>query len=120
MSIMSMQERNQGLGTKIIIGLIIIAFGFFGLGSITTFLAPVAKVATINGIDITQQEMEIAVERNRRMQLASNASPEEIDEDLLRQNVLSSLVDREVLSQSIDNLDLTVGDKDLDKDITAT
>jgi len=120
MSIMSMQERNQGLGTKIIIGLIIIAFGFFGLGSITTFLAPVAKVATINGIDITQQEMEIAVERDRRMQLASNASPQEIDEDLLRQNVLSSLVDREVLSQSIDNLDLTVGDKDLDKDITAT
>ena len=84
MSIMSMQERNQGLGTKIIIGLIVIAFGFFGLGSITTFLAPVAKVATINGVDITQQEMEIAVERRRRMQLANNASPEDIDEDSLK------------------------------------
>ena len=51
MSIMSMRERSQGLTTKIIIGLIIIAFAFFGLGSITTFLTPVAKVATVNGED---------------------------------------------------------------------
>ena len=120
MSIMSMQERSQGLGTKIIIGLIIVAFAFFGLGSITTFLAPVPKVATINGVDITQQEMEVAVERNRRMQLAGDVAPEDLDEDLLRQNVLKSLIDREVLSQSIENLELTVADSTLDQDITAT
>lgn len=120
MSIMSMQEGSQGLGTKIIIGLIIVAFAFFGLGSITTFLAPVPKVATINGVDITQQEMEVAVERTRRMQLNDGVSPEELDEDMLRQDVLSSLVDREVLNQSIDTLELTVADTILDEDITAT
>ena len=67
MSIMSMRERGQGFGTKVIIGLIIIAFAFFGLGSITTFLTPVARVASVNGDDVTASEMEVAVERNRRM-----------------------------------------------------
>ncbi|MBT3427772.1 MAG: hypothetical protein HOJ61_05645 [Gammaproteobacteria bacterium] len=120
MSIMSMQERSQGLGTKIIIGLIIVAFAFFGLGSITTFLAPVPKVATINGVDITQVEMENAVSRSRRMQQDNGVSPEELDEDLLRQNVLKTLVNRELLNQSTETLELTIADSVLDADITVT
>ena len=120
MSIMSMRERNQGITTKIIIGLIIIAFAFFGLGSITTFLTPVAKVATVNGEDVTSAEMEVAVERNRRMMLQQGMTPETIDEDALRQEVLETLITRTLLTQAVEGLGLTASDASLDKALLET
>ena len=69
MSIQSLRDKSDGLIAKIIVGLIIVVFALFGMGSITTFLTPVPKVATVDGQDISQQEMEIAVERGRRLLL---------------------------------------------------
>ncbi len=97
MSIQNMRDKSQGLVAKFIVFMIIIVFALFGMGSITTFLAPVPKVATVNGTDITQQEMELAVERNRRMMLAQEVSLDDIDEDTLRQNVLRDLINRALL-----------------------
>ena len=96
------RQNVQGTGAKIIVGLIIVVFAMFGFGSITTFLAPVPKVATVNGEDITQQAMEIAVERNRRVLMARDVSPQDIDEDELRETVLDSLISREILTQAAD------------------
>ncbi len=120
MSIMSMRERGQGFGTKVIIGLIIIAFAFFGLGSITTFLTPVARVASVNGDDVTSSEMEVAVERSRRMLMNQGMTPETIDEDELRANVLQSLITRKLLSQVVDELSLTASDASLDQSLLQT
>ncbi|MEL0091617.1 MAG: SurA N-terminal domain-containing protein [Pseudomonadales bacterium] len=119
MSIMKMRERH-GWGTRGIIYAIIVAFALFGLGSIQTFFAPVAKVATVNGEDITVGEMEVAVERNRRMLLGQGATPEDINEDELRANVLQSLVSRRLLVQGVDALDMTVGESRLDEALLAT
>jgi peptidyl-prolyl cis-trans isomerase D len=120
MSIMSMRERGQGFGTKVIIGLIIIAFAFFGLGSITTFLTPVARVASVNGADVTASEMEVAVERNRRILMNQGMTPESLDEDELRANVLQSLIKRKLLSQVVDELSLTASDVSLDQSLLQT
>ena len=120
MSIMSMRERGQGFGTKVIIGLIIIAFAFFGLGSITTFLTPVARVASVNGDDVTASEMEVAVERSRRMLMGQGMTPESLDEDELRANVLQSLITRKLLSQVVNELSLTASDASLDQSLMQT
>ncbi|MGB2330314.1 MAG: SurA N-terminal domain-containing protein [Pseudomonadales bacterium] len=120
MSIMSMRENSQGLATKVIIGLIIIAFAFFGLGSITTFITPVPRVASVNGSDITTQEMEVAVERNRRMLIGQGTAADSIDEDALRANVLDSLITRALLSQSLETLGLSVSEKRLDQALIET
>lgn len=120
MLIQQLRDGSDGILAKVIIGLIIIVFGLFGFGSITTFLAPVAKVATVNGEDVTQQSMEVAVERNRRLLLARGATPQDIDEDLLRESVLQSLISRELLSQAADRLDLYFSDADLDAEIVAS
>jgi peptidyl-prolyl cis-trans isomerase D len=120
MSIQSMRDNSTGVVTKIIVGLIIVVFALFGFGSITTFLAPVPKVAVVNGENVTQQAMEISVERNRRIMRSQNVSPADIDEDLLRQNVLQSLINREVMIQEAENLGLYFSDEDLDAEIVAT
>ena len=54
MSMQSLRDGSTGIASKILVGLIIIVFAMFGMGSITTFLAPTPKVAEVNGEDITQ------------------------------------------------------------------
>ncbi len=120
MAIQRMRDQSDGIVAKIIVGLIIVVFALFGFGSITTFLAPVAKVATVNGADISQQEMEIAVERNRRIMLAQDVAPGDIDEDALRGDVLRTLINRELLSQQTVALDLEFSDSALDAEIVTT
>ncbi|MDA1299309.1 MAG: SurA N-terminal domain-containing protein [Proteobacteria bacterium] len=120
MLIQRLRDRSEGVFSKILIGLIIVVFGLFGFGSITTFLAPVPKVAEVNGEDITQQEMEMSVERNRRLLLAQNVNPLEIDEDSLRSNVLQSLINRKLLSQAAASLDLAFSEEQLDQEIVTT
>ena len=117
MSIQSMRDNSDGIVAKIIVGLIIIVFALFGMGSITTFLAPTPKVATVNGEDITQQEMELQVERSRRVLLAQNA---QIDEDQLRADVLDNLISRKLLSTAAADMGLTYGNERLDAEIVET
>ena len=120
MLIQRLRDGTEGIIAKVIVGIIIVVFGLFGFGSITTFLSPTPTVATVNGEEITQQEMEVAVERRRRLLLAQDTSPGDIDEDSLRTDVLQSLVSREVLRQAAEDMELHYGDAALDKDIIAT
>jgi peptidyl-prolyl cis-trans isomerase D len=106
---------------KIIVAMIFVVFALFGFGSITTFLVPVPKVASVNGDDITEQEMLIAVERSRSAILSDGTtSPADIDEDELRKTVLDDLVERKVLSQFVDDMGFFVSDSRLDQDIVNT
>jgi peptidyl-prolyl cis-trans isomerase D len=120
MLIQKLRDGSDGVMAKIIIGLIVIVFGLFGFGSITTFLAPVAKVATVNGENVTQQAMEVAVERNRRLLMARGLTADQINEDELRDNVLRGLISREVLAQAADDMNLHYSDVAIDDEIVGS
>lgn len=120
MLIQQMRTQSQGFVAKIIVGLIIIVFALTGFGAITTFLVPIPKVATVNGIDITEQEMVIALERTRRMRLSSGISASDLDEDELRSQVLNQLVERELLAQTASEYDLYYPESLIDQDILHT
>ena len=120
MSMQSLRDGSTGIASKILVGLIIIVFALFGMGSITTFFAPTPKVAEVNGEDITQVEMETAVERSRRMMLAQDIDPLSIDEDALRNSVLQSLISRKLLSQLAEDWNLVYPDALLDEHIRST
>ena len=117
MSIQSLRDSSDGVVAKLIVGLIIVVFALFGMGSITTFLAPVPKVATVDGLDVTQQEMEIEVQRSRRI-LAAQGN--ELGEDQLRQQVLDTLVARKLLTRAAQELGLEYSTADLDAEIVST
>ena len=116
---MKMRE-GHGWGTRIIIYAIVVAFALFGLGTIPTLFSPTQSVASVNGEDITVGEMEIAVERNRRLLLGQGATPEDIDEDSLRADVLQSLVTRRLLVQGVTSLNMTTSDAEIDAELKAT
>jgi peptidyl-prolyl cis-trans isomerase D len=120
MSIQNLRDKSDGVIAKVIVGLIIVVFALFGMGSITTFLTPVAKVASVDGMDITQQEMEVAVERGRRMMLARDVAPGDIDEDKLRQDVLQNLINRTLLGLASEDMGMQFSDALLDDEIVNT
>ena len=120
MSIQSLRDNTQGIVAKIIVGAIIVVFALFGMGSITTYLAPVPKVAEVNGEEITRQDFDIALQRNRRNLQAQNISLESIDDGLVQQQVLDGLVARELMSQSVDDLGLYFSEGRLDREIVDT
>ena len=116
---MKMRE-GHGWGTRIIIYAIVVAFALFGLGTIPTLFSPTQSVASVNGEDITVGEMEVAVERNRRLLLGQGATPEDFDEDSLRADVLQSLVTRRLLVQGVTSLNMTTSDAEIDAELKAT
>ncbi len=120
MLIQHLRDRSEGVFAKILVGLIIIVFALFGFGSITTYLAPVPKVAVVNGDEITQQEMELAVERNRQYLLSQDVDPLDINEDQLRDNVLQTLITRKLLSQAVEDMNLQFSEARLEKEIIDT
>lgn len=121
MLIQEMRNRSHGIVAKFIVGMIIIVFALFGFGSITTFLVPVPKVASVNGDAIEEQEMLNAVKRQRSILLSNSQSrPEDIDDDRLRQMVLSDLIDRKLLNQAASDLGLYFSDRKLDEDMLRT
>lgn len=120
MSIQTMRDNSDGVVAKVIVGLIVIVFALFGMGSITTFLAPTPKVATVNGEDVTQQQMEVQVERSRRLLLSQNPDPSAINEDQLRSDVLENLINRTLLTTAADDLGLAYGNARLDAEIVNT
>jgi peptidyl-prolyl cis-trans isomerase D len=121
MLIQELRNRSHGIVAKVIVGMIVVVFALFGFGSITTFLVPVPKVASVNGDDIEEQEMLIAVERQRRIILAnSQTRPEDIDDDQIRQTVLSDLIERKLLNQAADEFGLYLSDAKLDEDMLKT
>ena len=76
-------------------------------------------MASVNGEDITVGEMEVAVERNRRLLLGQGATPEDIDEDTLRADVLQSLITRRLLVRG-DVTDMTTSEAEIDAELLAT
>ena len=119
MSIQSLRDKSEGIVAKILIGLIVLVFALFGFGQITTFLSPTPKVATVDGEKITREELDAAVERNRRLLMAQNKSAD-INDEQLRKTALENLINRKLLSNEAASLGLYYGDKSLDKDIIDT
>lgn len=121
MLLQRMRDGTHGILAKMIVGAIIVVFALFGFGSITTFLVSIPTVATVNGEDITVDEMSLAVERNRQ-RLRANAGSQslDIDEDELSKSTLNDLIERQLMSQSVDRLKLYYSDERIDQDMLNT
>ena len=119
MLIQKLRDGSEGVLGKILIGVVVIIFGFFGFGSFSSFNSE-PKVATVSGSDIPLREFEFELERSRRVLMGRGASPGDIDDDLLRETTLARLVDREVFSQRSDEWNMRFSDPMIDKDILAT
>ena len=70
MVIQKLRDGSEGFLGKILIGAVVIIFGFFGFGSFSSFNSSGPKVATVNGSEISLGKFEYELQRARRALMA--------------------------------------------------
>ncbi len=106
------RANAQGTVAKVIVGLIVIAFSLFGIESILLGGSTNA-VAEVNGEEITPQELQQAVNTQKRQLLAmmgDEIRPELLDDELLGQQAMQTLIQRKLMVQSAHDMGLTISD----------
>ena len=103
----SIRNNAQGVLVWIVVGLIVISFALFGLGS---YLSGASKVvaASVNGVDISSTELTRAhqnyQERLRKM-FGDQYRPEMFATARVKEEVLNGLITQEVMNQMLNEQD---------------
>ncbi|WP_415896050.1 SurA N-terminal domain-containing protein [Neptuniibacter sp. PT34_22] len=119
----SIRDNSQGIIAKIIVGLIAVTFALFGVESLVSLTAGSNAPATVNGEEISQQDLYQGVQLQRRQmlsQMGEDADPSLLDDNLISNMVLEGLIEQSVLVQSAQNQGLTFSDAMIDQLILST
>ncbi|RTE65686.1 peptidylprolyl isomerase [Amphritea opalescens] len=119
----NIRDNSQGIVAKIIVGLIIVTFALFGVESLVSLTSGSNAPATVNGVEISEQELLQGADLQRRQllaQMGENADPTLLDDNLINKATLDNLIQREVLVQSAVNQDMAISDHMLDQMIINT
>ncbi len=111
--LLAIRERIMGIVGWVLLGLLTIAFGFFGLNSYLTDNSPL-YAASVNDIEITQQQHQRAYQglksRMEKM-LGENYNPALINEEYLKQTSLESLIVGQLLMVESRNQKFATSDR---------
>jgi len=105
------RDMIKGWVGKVLLGIIIVLFVFMGAEALLGVLNAPQPIASVNGDDISQQELARGMDIQRRNMLSrmgENADPSLIDDGLLRKNVVDTLVDRLLMKQAVGDSNLAV------------
>ncbi|MFP4561080.1 MAG: SurA N-terminal domain-containing protein [Thiohalorhabdus sp.] len=108
-----MRRQAQGWIVKVLFGLIVLSFVFWGVGDYFSGSSSVT-VATVGDQEIAQQELENRVrsERNRlREVMGDQFSPGQMDPEELRREVLQDMIRERLLQLEAHRLGLTASDE---------
>ena len=98
----NIRDNSQGWIAKTIIGLIVVLMALTGVDAIITGTGNSQNAAAVNGEKISLNELNQAVEMQRRQllqQLGKEFDPSMLDERLLRDASLKGLIERSLLLQ---------------------
>lgn len=113
----TIRDNSQGVIAKIIIGFIIGVFALFGAESIIGGFMGGNNVASVNGEDITEQELAVSLQ-NLMANMGANVA--DFDEELLREVALGQLIEDRLLKQAAEDAGMAVSDDSLDREILRT
>ena len=109
------KNASESLALKIIFGVIVVVFMFWGIG--TVGLNQMELVAKVNDEVITTQDFNRAYQNLSRA--FRNMSQQSAPEAFLRKQALEQLINTELLSQEAHRLGLRVGEEELRDSIAA-
>ncbi len=119
----SFRDNTQSIVVKIIVGFIIITFALFGVDSLIGLTGQPNAPITVNGVDISEQQIAEGIDLQRRQilaQMGDNADPTLLDDNLLRAGVVENLIERELLRQAAEEQGLRISEQYLDSAIVST
>lgn len=115
----NIRDNVQGTVAKVIIAFIIVSFAIFGIETLFGVGGP-PKVAEVNGDPITEQELQQAIELQKRQLIAmmgENIQPAMLDDNNLRGPALEALITQHLLQQAASGLKLRLPDQAVDQTI---
>ncbi len=120
----NIRDKSSSWVVKVIVGFIILTFAMFGLDAIVgAFTGGGDEVATVNDKKISRYELEISTQRQVREALSEmgpDADPSALNENLIRQRALQTLINREAALQAAQEGGLTVSELQIDRLILST
>ncbi|GGY71550.1 peptidylprolyl isomerase [Cellvibrio zantedeschiae] len=97
-----LRDKSTGMIAKIIIGFIIVIFALFGTEALFQNYGAADKAITVNGEKITEDDIARGIQ-NRKQQILNrygeSVPAEYLTDEKLRQPVIESLIQRELLAQ---------------------
>ena len=107
------RDRAMGVLGWVVIGLIIITFALFGLGS---YLQDQSRVyaAKVNGVEIPLRDVQTAYQNQRarlEQMLGDAFDPAMIDEKQLKERALDGLIQRELILQAAHEEKMAISDQ---------
>lgn len=109
------RKNIKGTAAKIVVGLIVVSFAIFGIESILLGGGG-GGVAEVNGEEISPQELQQAVNTQKRRLIAmmgDELDPSMIDDELLGRAALQDLIGRKLLKQTAEEMDLAVSEQEI-------
>ncbi|MBC8999320.1 SurA N-terminal domain-containing protein [Pseudomonas sp. N40(2020)] len=119
----NIRDNSQGWIAKTIIGIIVVLMAFTGIEAIFQATTNSQNAATVNGEDISQNELSQAVDMQRRQlmqQLGKDFDASLLDEKMLRESALKGLIDRKLLLQGAEQAKFAFSEGALDQVILQT
>jgi len=104
-----MRDGAQGIGAKIVVGIICFVLVAFGFGTFNFFTENEPWAALVDGDEITVRELQIETQRQKRnlqSRMGEEVDPELLDNLVSQQTVLDSLINRTLLRQTAEELEL--------------
>jgi peptidyl-prolyl cis-trans isomerase D len=109
------RQHTKGTAAKIIIGIIVISFAFFGIQSILVSGGD-NEIADVNGQLIYPQQLQQALDTQKRRlisMMGDQFDPAMLDDERLAPQALESLINRALLMQSAQALELVISESDI-------
>ncbi|WP_339858171.1 SurA N-terminal domain-containing protein [Pseudohongiella acticola] len=113
----TIRDNSQGVIAKVIIGFIIGVFALFGAESIIGGFLGGNNVASVNGEEITEQELAQSLQS---VMTQMGANVQDFDEELLREIALGQLIEDRLLMQAAQGTGMTISADSLDRQIVRT
>lgn len=109
------RKYTQGTTAKVVVGVIVISFAFFGIESILVSGGG-SEIAEVNGESIYPQELQQALDNQKRRlisMMGDNLDPAMLDDESLTPQTLEALINRKLLIQSGALMKLAMSEREI-------
>lgn len=112
----SFRKMSHGIISKLLLGLLVLSFGIWGIGDVFRGSGPDSTIATVDGDHITEQDLNNLLELLKRnyTQLPADA----MKDPFFKLEILNSLINDRLLRQEADSMGITFS-KDILARLTA-
>lgn len=114
------REKMQGVFATVIVAVLCAIFALWGVETLFDRGGNREAVATVNGVDIFEPELDHAIDTMRRQymkMLGNQVDASFLNDQLLRNPALESLISRKLLDAQTQTLGLSVGTRTVEKAI---